>query len=135
MAGHTQRQWEGKFFRCGMRCFYCLKPLMLKSELRSEQATKDHLTPRSRGGNDLIGNIVSACFDCNQRKGQMTEEEFRKIFSTAFKLLAGVAAANTATSVAGRNFSMIDQPDLSLIRKESETTSWAWRNPPVERKA
>jgi 5-methylcytosine-specific restriction endonuclease McrA len=68
--GHTERQWQGKFFACGMRCFYCLEPLTL------QEATKDHKLPRSRGGGDRIGNIVPACAPCNQKKGEMTAEEY-----------------------------------------------------------
>jgi hypothetical protein len=123
MAGHTLRQWQGKFFRCGMRCWYCYKPLLIAAEDRDEQATKDHLTPLSRGGHDLISNIVPACFDCNQRKGTMTEQEFRKTFSEAFKILTSVAPATES------NLSMVDQPSVSRLRREGESISWAWRNP------
>lgn len=117
MAGHTERQWQGKFFRCGMRCIYCTKPLTI------QEATKDHLTPLSRGGRDTIDNIAPACFDCNTRKGTMTEGEFRSAFSKAFKLLTG-GALPTET-----NLSMVDQPSIEHLRKEAEAISWAWRNP------
>jgi len=122
MAGHTQRQWQGKFFRCGMRCFYCHKPLLI------EEATKEHLTPVSRGGPDTIDNIVPACIECNQRKGAMTLSEFRKTFSTAFEILRGVGEAEIESSV-NPNYSMVDAPLLCKLRKENESTSWAWRHP------
>jgi hypothetical protein len=112
MAGHTERQWEGKFFRCGMRCVYCYKPLVLVTLDSEEIATKDHLTPLSRGGRDTIDNIAPACFECNRRKGSMTEPEFRTAFSAAFKLLTGVPAANSETRLQG--------PVLDLLRQESE---------------
>lgn len=118
MAGHTQRQWEGKFFRCGMRCQYCYKPLTL------EEAEKEHLTPRARGGSDTIDNIVPACKDCNQRKGTMTDKEFRTTFSKAFEILTSVGEAEKHISL-----SIVDQPSLSHLRQESESLSWAWRNP------
>ena len=118
MAGHTQRQWEGKFFRCGMRCFYCFAPLTLA------EATKEHMQPLSRGGADTIGNIVPACRPCNDRKGDMTDEEFRKTFSQAFALLTKVAASGEIISLSQR-----DEPCLDHLRKESESISWAWRNP------
>ena len=130
MAGHSERQWQGKFFRCGMRCFYCYKPLVIGPHtpcvsigISVEEATKDHLTPTARGGRDSIDNIVPACIACNQRKGVMTEQEFRTTFSKAFKALTG-SAPTTQT-----NLSMIDQPSVQHLRKESEATSWAWRNP------
>lgn len=120
MAGHTQRQWEGKFFRCGMRCFYCYKPLTLA------EATKDHLTPQAREGSDFIDNIVPACLPCNQRKGAMTEPEFRTAFSEAFKTLTGVVSSSCQTSLC-----TIDGPTWEKVRDEvfSRSASWAWRHP------
>lgn len=125
MAGHTQRQWEGKFFRCGMRCHYCLVPLVLYKTLDSEQqATKDHLTPISRGGRNTIDNIVPACLKCNQRKAAMTEKEFRQTFSKAFEILSCVPALSGEMSLEAR-----DEPSLAALRRENESVSWAWRNP------
>lgn len=34
----------------------------------SEDPTIDHVIPRSRGGFDGKGNVVAACFVCNNRK-------------------------------------------------------------------
>jgi hypothetical protein len=85
---HSERQWQAKFFRCGMRCVYCLKPLSLiavASGVHVEIATKDHAIPTSRGGSDAIDNILPACFECNRRKGNMTEKEFRAAIHTAFE--------------------------------------------------
>jgi hypothetical protein len=39
--------------------------------------TIDHIVPRSRGGRTLPENLCTACFDCNQRKGDRTPEEAR----------------------------------------------------------
>ena len=36
----------------------------------------DHVWPRSRGGSDRVVNLVIACHDCNQAKGNQTAEEF-----------------------------------------------------------
>ena len=118
MAGHSERQWQGKFFRCGMRCVYCLAPLTL------QEATKDHSTPQSRGGSDSIDNIVPACIVCNQRKGTMTEKEFRTAFSEAFRVLTASPPPTSHVSL-----SMIDQPNVEHLRRENEGISWAWRNP------
>lgn len=79
LKGHTQRQWEMRFFQCGCECIYCGEPLTLG------RATKDHLTPISRNGSDDISNIAPACFPCNVKKGRKTYEEFiasRRVFST-----------------------------------------------------
>lgn len=36
----------------------------------------DHQVPRSRGGSDRASNLVLACHDCNQAKGNQTAAEF-----------------------------------------------------------
>lgn len=38
----------------------------------------DHIVPRSRGGGDNPANLASACWPCNQRKGALTADEFRR---------------------------------------------------------
>lgn len=48
------------------RCQYCR---------RSKNLTIDHVLPRSRGGKDTWENLVTACDDCNVRKGNRTPEE------------------------------------------------------------
>lgn len=49
------------------RCQYCGKD---KSPL-----TIDHVIPKERGGQDVWENLVAACTDCNNRKGNSTPEE------------------------------------------------------------
>lgn len=118
MVGHTQRQWEGKFFRCGMRCYFCLVPLTLA------EAHKEHLTPQSRGGADTIDNLVPSCANCNQRKGTLTEPEFRAAFSKAFKLISTIDSLSSEMSLESR-----DERHLAILRHENESVSWAWRHP------
>lgn len=126
MNSHTERQWEGKFLKCGMRCHYCYKPLVLRTDNPDEEATKDHLTPVSRGGSNTIDNIVPACWKCNRRKGSMTEQEFITTFSKAFELLRGVPLAGSPAS----NPELQNEPALlKRLITEREKVSWAWRNP------
>ncbi|QGF20245.1 HNH endonuclease [Gordonia phage Sixama] len=47
------------------RCGYC-------GEFAS---TVDHIFPQSRGGGNTWGNLIAACFDCNQLKADKTPEE------------------------------------------------------------
>lgn len=37
--------------------------------------TVDHIMPKSRGGHDTWENLVAACTDCNNRKGDRTPRE------------------------------------------------------------
>ena len=50
------------------KCAYCSKnniPLEI-----------EHIVPKSRGGSNRISNLTIACRSCNQRKGNLTAEEF-----------------------------------------------------------
>jgi 5-methylcytosine-specific restriction endonuclease McrA len=50
-------------------CQYC------NTLFRSEELTFDHVIPVSRGGTKSWENIVTACIDCNRKKGGRTAEE------------------------------------------------------------
>ena len=50
-------------------CQYC------GSQPGRSQLTVDHVLPRSRGGLTTWENVVTACRDCNHRKGGRTPEE------------------------------------------------------------
>lgn len=55
------------FIRDSFQCQYCgRKDVML---------TIDHVMPKSRGGENSWDNLVSACLQCNARKGNKTPEE------------------------------------------------------------
>ncbi len=55
--------------RDGHRCQYCTRTDLT--------LTVDHLIPKSRMGEDSWENLVSACVECNNRKGDRTPEEAR----------------------------------------------------------
>jgi 5-methylcytosine-specific restriction endonuclease McrA len=52
-------------------CQYCSKQPTRKD------LTIDHVLPRSRGGEAIWTNVVTACLGCNNRKGNRTPEEAR----------------------------------------------------------
>lgn len=54
----TQDQWEMVVAVCKGRCVYCGK----------REATMDHLTPYTRGGDNTLHNVLPACKSCNSRK-------------------------------------------------------------------
>lgn len=45
------------------------------------RATTDHRHPKALGGWDVGANYAMACFTCNNRKGRMTEAEFRALLA------------------------------------------------------
>ena len=48
-------------------CRYCGR--------RSQTMEIDHIIPVSQGGESTLQNLVTACRDCNRRKGGRTPEE------------------------------------------------------------
>lgn len=57
------------FIRDSFTCQYCGTRLTMAS------GTRDHVIPRSRGGADVLTNVVAACMPCNTRKDNRTPEE------------------------------------------------------------
>lgn len=55
--------------RDGFACAYCGKKLSLRT------VTKDHVIPRSRGGQDVLLNVVASCSECNGLKADKTPAE------------------------------------------------------------
>ena len=55
------------FARDGWRCVYC--------GTSGGRLTLDHVVPRSRGGESVWENVVTACAPCNLRKGDRSLEE------------------------------------------------------------
>lgn len=54
---------ERVFERDEYKCHYCQKQLIRFT------ATLDHIQPVSRGGDNSLGNLVTACLHCNSRRG------------------------------------------------------------------
>lgn len=57
------------FARDGHKCAYC------GGQFSNMALTQDHVIPQAQGGNDDWVNLVSACFPCNNRKGNRTPDE------------------------------------------------------------
>jgi len=60
---------ENIYARDGGRCQYCGK------HVKTDAWEYEHVVPRCRGGRTTWENIVVACTDCNQRKGNRTPAE------------------------------------------------------------
>ncbi|HYE15382.1 MAG TPA: HNH endonuclease, partial [Pyrinomonadaceae bacterium] len=59
------------FVRDRFRCQYCGR------KLDASRLSLDHIQPRSREGRSVPENLVTACVECNTRKGSRTPEEAR----------------------------------------------------------
>lgn len=65
------RKWKKLYGRSiSFTCPYCMKQYPLS------EATKDHITPKSRGGRTTQTNIILCCAACNHEKGALTAEEY-----------------------------------------------------------
>lgn len=66
---YTAAQWEQKVQAHGGNCYWCKEPA-------TDGLVVDHLIPLSRGGQNVIENVVPSCKPCNQSKHMATPEEF-----------------------------------------------------------
>lgn len=57
---------QNVFKRDGNKCVYCGS---------RERLTLDHLVPRAQGGRTIWKNLVTACYKCNSKKGDLSLEE------------------------------------------------------------
>jgi 5-methylcytosine-specific restriction endonuclease McrA len=62
------------FARDGWRCVYC--------GTSAGRLTLDHVVPRSKGGESVWENVVTACAPCNLRKGDRTLEQVGMVLHT-----------------------------------------------------
>ena len=61
------------------RCYHCQGFLQLGYQIkRMHRATFEHLIPLSKGGSDHPDNLVIACYNCNQLRGNKDIEEFNR---------------------------------------------------------
>jgi 5-methylcytosine-specific restriction endonuclease McrA len=68
----TDEKWLFILNRDGWRCRYCSVTLVDHGSMRPEpddQATVDHVVPRSMRGSNHESNLVAACRKCNCAKG------------------------------------------------------------------
>jgi 5-methylcytosine-specific restriction endonuclease McrA len=67
------------YARDDWRCVWCLSRVTLAKCLGRpgvRLATLDHLVTRERGGGNDASNLLTACVECNQARGNMSAVEF-----------------------------------------------------------
>lgn len=67
--------WHCYFCAVKVRCVFC------DPYGTAQPATRDHVVARAIGGANPLTNQVIACYTCNQRKGVMSEEEYRALLA------------------------------------------------------
>jgi 5-methylcytosine-specific restriction endonuclease McrA len=53
--------------QCGF-CCYCSEKMTLKLG-KKRTATIEHITPKSKGGKNILFNYAAACYECNSERG------------------------------------------------------------------
>jgi hypothetical protein len=104
------------FRRDGHICLYC------GQHFHAAHLTRDHVLPISRGGKDCWENVVTACFRCNNQKGNKTPEEW-----DGKKLMAVPYVPNKAEYLYLQNRRIIADQQAFLVarfRKDSRLSSY-----------
>ncbi len=66
-----RRRKANIFARDGGRCVWCDRPVT-----PGVDASLDHVTPRSKGGDNTQQNLVLACVPCNQQRADRSAWDF-----------------------------------------------------------
>lgn len=67
------------FARDGFRCLYCHRSLLRRRRYPPRcphRPTLDHVVPRSQNGGYTTTNLITACAECNHRRGNRPVREF-----------------------------------------------------------
>lgn len=83
-------------------CVWCMCPverprlpedgiLVRSGDIR--QASVDHVIPRSRGGSNNAGNLITCCAQCNTKRRNKSVEEFARELAFDSPQIEGTAAA------------------------------------------
>lgn len=56
--------------------------------------TIDHIIPLSRGGTNVLSNLIAVCVNCNSKKGSKTLSEWNPMLNYQFNQLARAARFN-----------------------------------------
>lgn len=70
-----------------LTCFYCdVETSPHHERMHERQTTIDHLVPKSKGGLNKTPNLVIACNSCNNKKKDLTLEEFLPTIGKIIKI-------------------------------------------------
>lgn len=100
-GSHSLKQWLERIESQRNLCYWCHCSLLRDGNFVGE---KDHLTPLSRGGSQNIGNIVAACYVCNQEKHNRTWREYQQFLLNSLKGYACLSSTITSLPATKRAF-------------------------------
>lgn len=95
-------------------CAYC------GDVFSEEKLSKDHIMPVSRGGSDGWMNVVTACYDCNQKKADKTLQEAK------MQLLYAPYVPSRYEGLILKNRNILaDQMDFLLTKVPKSSRLWS----------
>ncbi|GAB1258466.1 HNH endonuclease [Aurantivibrio plasticivorans] len=97
---------QALFARDNYQCLYC------GSQFSYASLSRDHVQPRSRGGQDKWENVVTACRRCNQHKGDRLLDEIN------MELIALPYRPNFAEFLALSNSKRIRGDQMEFLRPQ-----------------
>lgn len=72
-SAYLKRRRLRMFYAQKGLCYYCTIPMTLNKRPNPpfpNYATFEHLIPQALGGSGRVENLVLACYDCNQWRGE-----------------------------------------------------------------
>jgi len=104
--------------RDGFKCRYCGRAAP------DVELHVDHVVPRSRGGNDLEGNLVSSCADCNAGKSDSLLVPAKTGFRVDASKMTKRAARRVDPSKPTRH--LLDCSQIGDVDEQSGCEQLAW---------
>lgn len=66
------------------RCAYCAIVMQADDKEAPDAITRDHFVPKCEGGPNHVDNVVVACRDCNNGRGNMAAIKFFYLVQNGF---------------------------------------------------
>ena len=76
------KRTQENFFLPNDKCCYCNRTFDKKNK-----ATKEHIVPKSKGGDSTLKNLKPCCFECNSLRSNLTHTEFKAVIRLLKKLM------------------------------------------------
>ena len=101
------------FQRDDFRCVYCGKS-SVEDQVKLEA---EHVVPRSLGGQDVAGNLVTSCRECNRSKFDQELEQ-----DQIDRLLAIAAERNRKRRVSDKQPVSLGRSPQTTVKESAETS-------------
>ena len=127
------RLWE----EANKRCFYCGQPISFNEFIKSSDAEREHVIPKSLLFDDSFANQVCSCRECNKEKGGRTALDYMRTKSNLQAYLERVDEMYQNHQIGGKKRSHLlasydDYINRKKVGKETKEDIMIWEMP-IER--